>query len=487
MTSAWRFAILTFLGILLAQAAWILAVPPYRAIDEFDHVYRSASVARGQWLATTPAEDGRGVQVVVPEDIVEAASAQCADLPYTGPDNCFPVDQRADGLVTIAAATGPYNPLYYWATGTVARPFDGAHADYAMRMFSALVCALFVAAAAYCLVLAGGRQWTRFAFLASLTPVLIYTTVIPAPNSWEIVAGLLVWTSLLAAAGLPPGDARVPWLILASAVAGCVLVTPRALGPMWCGLIVLVLLVFSGRERTVRLVRERRWAVVGATVAVSLATLAGAWWTVSAGWVGASGDGQVAADADAAMSPVRWIVGTVAAFPYRNQLAPLPIYPLYFLVVGALLWFGVRHARRREQVAILGATGLTVLVPMVLTYLTAESRGAMWQGRYGLAFIVGILPLCGLILDRVEWAPRERARLLPLGLVMLAIGQVWSVAHVARDETRNPVSAADPSWITLPPVVIGLLAAAGFVLLAVESLRVETRNAPASAIVRIRA
>ena len=42
MRSAVRFGVLTFVGMLLLQTAWILAVPPYHAIDEFDHAYRAA-------------------------------------------------------------------------------------------------------------------------------------------------------------------------------------------------------------------------------------------------------------------------------------------------------------------------------------------------------------------------------------------------------------------------------------------------------------
>ena len=39
------------LGLAILQALWILTVPPFRASDEFDHAYRAAAVARGQWQA----------------------------------------------------------------------------------------------------------------------------------------------------------------------------------------------------------------------------------------------------------------------------------------------------------------------------------------------------------------------------------------------------------------------------------------------------
>lgn len=77
MRAAVRFGVLTFVGMLLLQTAWILAVPPYHAIDEFDHAYRAAGVARGQWVLTEQPANGRGLAVAVPRDMVEAASRQC--------------------------------------------------------------------------------------------------------------------------------------------------------------------------------------------------------------------------------------------------------------------------------------------------------------------------------------------------------------------------------------------------------------------------
>jgi hypothetical protein len=482
VSAARRFALLTFVGMVFAQAAWILALPPYRAIDEFDHVYRAAAVADGQWRATQPAQDGRGLLVEVPDDIVEAASAQCASLPYFGPDNCAPVEELAGGRVTVAAATGSYHPAFYWVVGTVAQPFEGAAADYAMRIFSALLCALAIAYSAHALVLAGAGPWTKLAFLVSLPPVLIYTTVIPAPNSWEIVAGLCVWTTLLAVGALEPGDRRRVGLLLAAVAAGCVLVTPRALGPLWLALIVLVVALFLGWRRVKDVVVNSRGPVVVGSIAVVTATAAAAWWSVSAGWIGSDasdGPREIAPDADVAMNPPKWVFELVGVFPYRDQPAPIPVYVIYLLVVASLLWLGVRRARGAQRVAVLAALVLSQLVPVVLTLLTAEQRGAIWQGRYGLAFVVGIPLMCGLVLDRAGWAPRERARLIPLGAAMVVACQAWALGNVAQNESTRAVSAADPDWVTAHPVVLAALMAVGSTLIALESVR-TARRVPAS-------
>ena len=88
---------------LLVQAAWILALPAFRGIDEFDHVYKAAAVAHGQLLDEAPPETGRGGLIPVPEDVVAAASAMCDSYDYTGRGNCHPVEH-------VGAGTGRRSP-----------------------------------------------------------------------------------------------------------------------------------------------------------------------------------------------------------------------------------------------------------------------------------------------------------------------------------------------------------------------------------------
>ena len=73
------------LGLLLIELGWVLAVPPFRGVDEWDHAYRASAVAHGQWMAPpTEATRGTGAFVDAEPDIVEAAQAECQRLEYTG-------------------------------------------------------------------------------------------------------------------------------------------------------------------------------------------------------------------------------------------------------------------------------------------------------------------------------------------------------------------------------------------------------------------
>ena len=83
---------------------------------------------------------GGGCWSGCPRILCDAAAGQCAALPYIGSDNCYPVE-IAHGRALIATSAGSYNPLFYWVLGTVAKPFHGVSALYAMRIFVALMSA----------------------------------------------------------------------------------------------------------------------------------------------------------------------------------------------------------------------------------------------------------------------------------------------------------------------------------------------------------
>ncbi len=165
---------------MLLQAAWILTVPPFRGIDEFDHAFRAAAVARGDWVAGEAAEDGRGQLVTVPRSLVEAAHGQCAALDYTGPDNCSPVESVSDGNVTVASAAASYAPAFYWIVGTAARPFDGAASVYAMRIATALLSLMFIGLAAWSVAKLPSR-WPLAGLVLATTPVFVYSTTVAGP------------------------------------------------------------------------------------------------------------------------------------------------------------------------------------------------------------------------------------------------------------------------------------------------------------------
>ena len=471
-TAARRFALLVFAMLTVAQGAWILALPAFRGADEFDHVYRAAGVASGQWRLTDHAADGRGLVVEVPGRLVTAASAQCESLRYTGPDNCTAIESRPDGRVTIATAAGVYPPLYYALIGYPTEGFEGADRDYALRIVSALICGVGVAVAAWALVVARAGPWARFGFVASITPVLVYTTVLPAPNSFEIVAGLCVWTGLLAVSRRGAGGSIGLALMSVVTLGACVLGGIRALGPVWLLLVIVAVASFCGWGNLFRAVRSRPAVAVAGAVAVASSTAGLLWWVTSAGAIEPA-DAAVdqAGAAEWGGRVLAWTFQLVAAFPFRNQPAPMGVYLLYFGVVIGLLTAALRQARGRRRNVLLASAVTTLVLPVCITAVTIDSNGAIWQGRYFLPFVVGILILCGTAIDDDD--PPARGWLQVPAVLLLAVAQGWSVSSVAADEARRSATHLGPDWVTLPPLALGVIVAVAWATLACAAVRVQ--------------
>ncbi|MBA8803991.1 hypothetical protein FB382_002282 [Nocardioides ginsengisegetis] len=474
MRSWLRHGLLMLVGVLIAQVAWVFALPPFRGSDEFDHVFRAAGVANGQWRLTQEASDGRGLVVAVPADLVAAAHDQCSALKYTGPDNCNPISRVSADTVTVATGAGNYNPLYYWVVGTVAKPFSGATALYAMRAASAFICALGIALSLTLLRSATSTpRWVVLGLLASLTPTVVYSSVVVAPNAPEMVAGLVLWSALLAL-GVPGRRPReITGLVVLATSAAIPLALLRTLGPLWLVLIVLIAAAYEGMRQTVELVRSRPgvFTAAGALVVSSVAA-AVAWAVTSSSYVVHAGTDSLgtvgsvhdvrASWTDALQVPV-WMLQIVGAFPLRDEPAPTAVYPMVLVVVIGMLLATFVKGRGRRRWPVLAAVVVAMVLPVVLTLATLSTRGAIWQGRYELPFVMGILLLAGLTMDHRAARASDEHRLALLGVVLLGAAQVISVVGVLRKELASGVSSGDSHWVHPPVVVVGALMAIAWV------------------------
>jgi MFS family permease len=444
-------------GVLVAQAVWIMAVPPFRGSDEVDHVYRAAGVASGQWHLSQGAAHGRGTLVWVPSDIVAAAQGQCTSLIYVGHDNCHAVVTSGDRSL-VATAAGAYDPLFYVVVGTVAKPFHGAGADYAMRAATAVLCSLLLALGVGLMTWAGTGRWTNLGVLAAITPEVLFSGAIPSPNGVEMGLAFVLWAALLASVRQIVGSRTQRRLLVVAAVVTLPLTFVRLLGPLWVLLIVGAVALTVGWRGTWEIVRRQRRVV---TLAVGLGVVGIGWWmswmTIARHTTGVQADVDTKNWWLAFNLPV-YTMQMVGAFPFRDEPAPLWVYPLSFFVIVMMLWAAWRRgADARQRRAVLAIAIVSLLVPVVLSLIYMPSLGAVWQGRYELPFVVGVLPLCGLVLDDVGFAPHEGARLMALSCVFLGVAQVASVVHVQQLELARSVSAADTSWFHPPLWGTGLL------------------------------
>jgi hypothetical protein len=474
--------VLVVVGVMLLQAAWILTMPPFRGIDEFDHAYRAAAVARGQWVPGEAAEDGRGQLVVVPRSIVEAAHAQCAALEYTGPDNCNPVTDLPAGKVEVATAAGSYHPAFYWLVGTAALPFEGAAALYAMRIATALFSLLFIGLAAWSVAKLPGR-WPTAGLIVAITPVFVYSTTVTAPNGVEMSAGLALWGTLLALVHGQRHDteSRLMWGAILSAVA---LGSLRILGPVFILMIVATVALVDWQ--TVReVMRRHKPTVVAGCVLVGASVMVQAWWMFDAVANEVSSEGTSDPKQITPGNVLTWPLQSIAAFPLRTDAGAPIVYAVVLIFATVMILAAWRRDSTRVRQVMLVALLVTLAFPFVFTLATLDAVGNIWQGRYLLPYGVGFLLLAGYALGRANHRSVLPSRLVVPAAAFYGVAVVACMIKIRDDElAHNSASISDGSWHAPSPallVVITLLAMGCFVVALTELRRAGSHSEPLTA------
>lgn len=445
-------------GMLLLQLGWMVMLPPFRGVDEFDHVYKAAAVARGDWFPTpTDATRGTGAWVEVPTDIVQAAQPHCLTLIYTKAADC--IGYPHGDTTEVGTGAGRYNPLFYAVVGTPALPFHGNTADYVMRIATILCCWLL-----FCAALVATRAWARTAWpyvalAVASTPVMIYSASFVAPNGVEIMAGMAFWAALI---GLTrtEGPTRNRLLVLAT-VAGSVLVTVRSLGPVLALLCIATVWIATRPPRAwfAELLRSRLTWLCAAVVFVAAA--------LSTAWVIGMKSLNIAQQLEEpitlgtrigylAHNVPLWFLQSIAAFPHRDEPTQPAVYACYLLLFIGFTVLGLRAARGRLLAAAIFAFVVSSAFPFALG-LNPDAATGVWQGRYMLPYAVGIALLLGVALDGRR-GPGGRVRLV--GFLLFATAEVVSTLDVLHRTTHGYIADYD-SFPHVPAALVATLVTLG--------------------------
>jgi hypothetical protein len=435
------------LGLLLMQASWIISVPAFRAIDEFDHAHRAASVANGHWgPARQAAPQGRGRLVTSTAALVDAAEERCEFYAYTRPDNCHPVEQLGDGNVLIASAATEQPSGYYAVIGYPAAVTDGAAALFVMRAVGALLCALMVGLSLWAIHCWAEGPIPMFALTLSLTPIAIYSTVVPSGNGLELVSAVALWCALLGL-GTPRGGRHERALLLAATAPMVLLCGLRQLGPGMAGMIVTVTLVLLGVRRAWGVVQRHPWVTGWLVLAATLSTASQASWVLAAGRFPVGPTDPTMLPSTATPSPfgvylVQWFLGSFGAFPTRNEPAPVLVYAVLVLASLVFVLWGLLRSSGRTRVALCLTMALSVVVPIIFTLVYWDP--AKWQGRYSLPLTVGCFLLVGRALHTV------RPRVTPVLLAVALVGAMHVVSIVGLSRFTNvPVMVVLPAALMI--------------------------------------
>lgn len=477
MTTRARVTAWATLGFVTLQLAWIISVIPYYGIDEFDHALRASSVADGHWHAThhlPPEGTGRGDLIRVRGDVATTAEPACNSRPYTGLYNCYPQTNPPGNEVIISSGAARYNPAFYWFVGSVAKPFHGNAALFAMRVATATLCALVFALAIWLMAGTSRSIWPVTTGLLAALPTTVYSTAVAAPNGLNIIAGLAVWASLMALSNV--ATRRGGYLGLA--VSSAVLLNTHTLGLVWFALILVSFALLAGAREIIRSILPRgRTEVLVLLLALSAAAF-DVWWVLTSG-VNDPGQERTVFDGAPwsfiARGLVLWPLQAVGAFPMRNDSAPVGLYAIAFAALGlvSVLAIGPLRLRSRTTAALAFVVVASFLVPACLTAATFHEIGAAWQGRYQMPFTVGLIIITGSILDRSPRLIRFATLNATIAVAAMALAQAVGQLKVVREERRIDSLVVATDWTAPGPLLLLTLSllAAGCWIMAVRTSR----------------
>lgn len=466
------FAIFLGMGVM-----WTFASPPGSVPDETAHIAKATATARGEWTGEPATGEGdvAGQRVMqVPGYVHELAlEFSChyfrADVTADCPGASFDRgNQDVEGFSTTA---GLYNPVYYVIVGWPSLSLEGAEAVYGMRLMSALLGGLLMGVAAGALVLAGAGRYGVLALVAGTTPMVAYLSGAVNPNGFEVTAAVAFLASAVAALRRPG------WLpLLATAASGALLLNGRSITPLWAAVVAVVVLVLAtGPQLRAILRHPATWVAIGVLAVASAFSL---WWTLSTdvltngvAYAGA-GTPPLAGLLEMLARTFEYYPGAVAVLGWLDVPAPVASVVLCGAALVATVVAALVLGTARGRVAVLLVALATALLPALVTALSVETLGYIWQGRYILALLVPTAVVAGIALDD---ALRHRggAAVPPTSLVGL-VGVLVAVAHLLpvialtkRYTVGLSATIGDyvlrPSW--QPPGGVPLLVAAAALLL----------------------
>ncbi len=485
-------------------AAWSFATPIGAGQDEPAQLVKAASVARGEFVGSTPsgkslalaARNGlaycryvkfahvcnRAVTVVtVPQTFANLRIPSCYRKRPKVPAGCAQ-GFSGSGQETIATTyVGRYPPLYYAIVGLPSLAWHSDVAVYLMRLLSGVLSALFVG-----LALALATVWSRsrlltLAVAVTATPMVIILGSVVNPSGLEVATAICVWTGglilVLERASQPPTS-----LVTATAAAAAVMVLTRGLSPLWLAVIAVFLAALAPRSLPT-LIRCRSVRVAG--VVVIVAGVVAVVYVLDAHALAVLPVGQ-AISAGTPLSRiielalertdtlVAQFVGTIG---WAETNPPTTVLALWILSATAVVVLALVASRRRQTVVLVALVATSLVLPTALVVSQAHVEGLVWQARDGFPLYAGILLVAGAVAGR-RWlldgdvpavAPPGRSMTRRLGLlvaVAVAVTQfgdfVWALRRytVGLGAVINPFAHVRDGWSPpVAPLVLVVVAA----------------------------
>lgn len=481
------------------SASWSLASPLGSSPDDPAHLVKAAATARGEINGVSGFVEAAGLQPVRYYNVPAAYAAlnspgaplQCYAFHASVPASCGHSDFSSTALVSVPTTAGHYNPIYYAAVGWPSLFAPGPTGMYLMRLVSALLCSLMLAAA---VLLAA--QWRRPAFpllgvACAATPMVLFLDGMVTPNAAEASSSVLAWTAALSITMDPRPELlkrRLALLVVGLAV----LANARPLGAEWIVVILAAALIVKRRGALAGMLRSR--AVWAAGAAAAVAGLVGVGWSMSHGdnaKVPYQPSFAFGPAAHYALNQTEWYIkGIVGVFGWLDTPSPAVTYYFWLGVITLLMVVAWACGRLLDGLAVLGMLVGVIFIPILAQGVEAKHLGYIWQGRYLLAFAVGLPILAGCIIAQrgIQIPAALQRRVVVAALFLLALANFASFFHAMRRYTVGLGKALffthvhwqpPGTWFLL--VALYAVAVAAFVLLMIAASESRDESRPATA------
>jgi hypothetical protein len=371
----------------------------------------------------------------------------CLQFRSTVPASCVPNVAVRRGVVSATTYSGRYPPLYYAVVGLPSLVVTSRNASLFMRLIGDLLNSLMLGLAmTTAIVWSRNRQLTLGVLLAA-TPMSLYLAGMVNPNGLETTSAICLWVCI-ATFGLERPTDPPRGLVVVTGLSAAILTLSRGISPLWTLIAFGVLAGLYGPGQFLALVRRRLDVRLGLIV-VALCGLFAVWWDLAEHALDVarippavpphSSDLHILVLALGQTE--EWLRQMVGVFGSLDTAAPFATF-LFWWVAGAAtviiaLWLG-----HRRELLVLGSLLLASFVlPAVLDLPDARTHGLIWQGRYSLPMVSGLVIVAsGVIGSHCSFAGLT-LRLTRLVMAACAVASFLAFAEALR---RYAVGTAGP-------------------------------------------
>ena len=431
-----------FAGFLLIAAGWALVTPINEFPDEVDHVFRAASVVRGEVFPHIGSyTHGTGSIAPVPVGLYNESLRYSCDRRLTQDSLCEADRPDLPASEVVATSEGRRFPLYYALVGWPSLAFPNRTGWLLMRLVSASLCSAFLASAAFVLLSMRRRPLVLAAGLfVALTPLALNLAGAVNPSGLEIASATCFWAVVLAM--VHGTSSRSPrQLVILGALSAVVLATCRETGCLFIVLAVVMSYLSAGSTERDRFDRSASaWILLVSGGAATIAVAA--WSVVFHSYVvfatpPTGGTGFVTALRAGVGHTGKLLQEMIGYLGYLTVPTPSVTQVCWALAFLVIVGLAVASGRRVGITVAIGCV-LVIAIPLAAHILTYSRSGlGSWQGRYTLPLAVG-LPLLAVAPSRPRPAEWNLVAIPAVAVLLLAVSGQFALFNDAWLHVAHP-------------------------------------------------